>query len=151
MEELKFEPREVWPLLSTILCTALSPWRRGSRLCSSTHLGLGKGCSVSEEWRRILSSHLSTLLETLRETWDTAPPSLMALGEPPLSSPGHLLLGIRASIGLGGLANSSGHCLSHLGGDGGVDLGYQMSPAPGHVCLVEAEESTPMTRADNGP
>ena len=35
-------------------------------------------------------------------------------------------------------------------GDGGMDLGCQGSPAPGHVCPVEVEESVSMMRADSG-
>lgn len=54
------------------------------------------------------------------------------------------------STGFGGLANANGHCLSLSGGNGSVALGCQMSPAPGHVYLVEAEDSAPMIRADSG-
>ena len=36
------------------------------------------------------------------------------------------------------------------GGDGGMDLGCQGSPAPGHVYPVEVEESASMMRADSG-
>ena len=87
-------------MLSTTFCAALSPWKQGSRLCSSTHLGLEKGCSGSGGWWGILPSHIPSPLDTLRETWDPLliqPLLRLWLWEsclPP--SPGHLSLGAQA-------------------------------------------------------
>lgn len=53
------------------------------------------------------------------------------------------------STGFGGLANSSGHYLSLLGGDGSMDLGCQVSLDPGHVYPVEAEKPMLMIRAES--
>lgn len=36
------------------------------------------------------------------------------------------------------------------GGDAGMDLGCQGSPAPGHIYPIEVEESVSMVRADSG-
>lgn len=83
----------------------------------------------------------------LRAMADPAPHSLWLWETHLCSSPGHLFLGL--STGFGELANSSGHYLSFLGGDGGVDLGCQVSPDPGHVYPVEAEKPMLMIRAES--
>ena len=136
-------------MLSTTLCAALSPWRQGSRLCSSTHLGLGKGCSDSEGW---WTSHTPSSLETRRETWDPLPiqpllcPWLWNSHLP--SSPGHCSGGPGYLENLETFPTLVDTAPSLWGRDGGVDLGCQRSPAPGHVYRVEEEESAPMMRAD---
>lgn len=164
MEELRFEPWEVWPSLSATLCAALSPWRPGGRLCSSTHLGLGRGRSGSEGWRRPLPSHFPSPLEMLAETWHLGPiqslprpwlcPWLSAVfwiyaGECPLLQQG-ICLGGPGVWKIGNLSNSSRHCSEPLGWGQGMGMDCQRSPALDCGYLVDAEESGPAIRAECG-
>lgn len=87
----------------------------------------------------------------LGSTADSAPPLPLASGDPPslLSRP-FVLEGPGYLEDLENFPTLVDTALSLWGGDGVADLGCQGSPAPGHVYLVEAEESAPMMRADSG-